>query len=362
MGDIMQKEKRDKRVKMGKTGERGKKREEEEAGKKGGRREKGGKEGEKGEREKEGKEEPLIGFIGQGFIGKNYADDFVRRGYKVVRYARGAEFAKNKIKIKECDIVFIAVPTPSTPKGFDYSIVESALPLVGKGKRAVIKSTILPGTTETLQKKFPDIFIFHSPEFLREASAAHDAAHPDRNIVGIPKDTDVYQQKAREILSVLPHASYEAVLPVREAELVKYAGNCLLYAKVVFGNLLYDVVQQFGGNWERIRDAVAADPRIGRSHLDPIHKSGHSERAGRGAGGHCFIKDFAAFSRLYRERVRDPLGQKILDALRDKNNALLCASGKDVDLLKGVYGRARSVRGSSQITSTKLQTISNTET
>ena len=87
MGDIMQKEKRDKRVKMGETGKMGK-------------------------REKEGKEEPLIGFIGQGFIGKNYADDFVRRGYKVVRYARGAEFAKNKIKIKECDIVFIAVPTP----------------------------------------------------------------------------------------------------------------------------------------------------------------------------------------------------------------------------------------------------------
>src|SRR3989344_2783080 len=93
---------------------------------------------------------PLIGFIGQGFIGKNYADDFENRGYTVIRYATRPEFAKNKERIKDCDIVFIAVPTPTTPKGFNYSIVEDVLSLVGRGKAAVIKSTILPGTTERL--------------------------------------------------------------------------------------------------------------------------------------------------------------------------------------------------------------------
>ena len=89
-----------------------------------------------------------IGFIGQGWIGKNLADHFDRRGFEITRYAKEPEFESNKDAIAECDVVFIAVPTPSTPTGFDDRILRSVLPLVGKGKTAVIKSTILPGTTD----------------------------------------------------------------------------------------------------------------------------------------------------------------------------------------------------------------------
>ena len=64
-----------------------------------------------------------IGFVGQGWIGKHYADNFEARGYMVVRYALEEPYVKNKEKIKECGIVFIAVPTPTSPKGFDASIV-----------------------------------------------------------------------------------------------------------------------------------------------------------------------------------------------------------------------------------------------
>ncbi len=59
-----------------------------------------------------------IGFIGQGFIGKSYADDLERRGKKVVRYSLEEPYIKNKDRIRDCDIVFIAVPTPTTPEGF----------------------------------------------------------------------------------------------------------------------------------------------------------------------------------------------------------------------------------------------------
>ncbi|MCK5027249.1 MAG: hypothetical protein KAS07_02425, partial [Candidatus Pacebacteria bacterium] len=109
---------------------------------------------------------PKIGFIGQGWIGKNYADDFKNRGYSVVRYAKEKPYDINKDKIAKCDIVFIAVPTPTTPEGFDDSTLRKVIKLVGKGKTAVIKSTVLPGTTESIQKENPNIFIFHSPEFL----------------------------------------------------------------------------------------------------------------------------------------------------------------------------------------------------
>ena len=73
--------------------------------------------------------------------------------------------------------------------------------------------------------------------------------------------------------------------------------------------------------------------RIGRTHLDPIHKSG------RGAGGNCFIKDFAAFKKLYKEKVDEDLpGVITLHSIESKNIDLLLDSNKDLDLLKGVYG------------------------
>ena len=273
-----------------------------------------------------------IGFIGQGYIGKNYADDFERRGFEVVRYAREEPYIANKEKIKGCDIVFIAVPTPTTQKGFDDSILRDVLSLVGEGKIAVIKSTLLPGTTESIQETFSNLFVMHSPEFLTEVTAAENAASPDRNIVGIPKDTDEYREKAKQVLHILPKAPYETVCSAREAELIKYGGNCWFYFKVVFINMLYDLARERGCDWETMRDALAADPRIGRTHLDPVHQGG------RGAGGHCFIKDFAAFSELYKSVIDDSLGHKVLESIRDKNIDLLMQSKKDLDLLEDVYG------------------------
>src|SRR3989442_732670 len=128
---------------------------------------------------------PRIGFIGQGFVGKNHADDFERRGYEVIRYSLEEQFIKNKEKIFTCDIVFIAVPTTTIFENFDDRVVRGAVALVAPTKIAAIKSTVLPGTTRKIQSYFPDRIVLHVPEFLSEATAARDAAFPDRNIVGI---------------------------------------------------------------------------------------------------------------------------------------------------------------------------------
>ncbi|MDD2807876.1 MAG: hypothetical protein PHW95_05165 [Patescibacteria group bacterium] len=281
-----------------------------------------------------------IGFIGQGWIGKNYADDFEKRGFEVVRYALEEPHIHNGDKIVECDIVFIAVPTPTTPSGFDDSILRQAIKKIGKGKIAVIKSTILPGITESIQADNPDSFILHSPEFLRESSAARDAANPNRNIIGIPLDNEAYRQAAQTVLSVLPKAPFELVCPAKEAELIKYMGNSFLYLKVVYINMLYDLAKAMDCDWDIVAEAFAADPRIGGSHLKPVHASGHldSVKSGRGAGGHCFIKDYAALTELYKKMVDDEIGHKTLNAIRDKNIDLLVSSSKDLDLLEGVYG------------------------
>lgn len=274
-----------------------------------------------------------IGFIGQGWIGKNYADDFEKRGYNVVRYGMEGAHVNNGNKIKECDIVFIAVPTPSTIEGFDDSIIREVIKLIGKGKIAVIKSTILPGTTESIQKENPDIYIMHSPEFLTETTAEFDAANPNRNIIGIPKDTDEFRDKARDVMRVLPKAAYEKICSAHDAELVKYGGNCFLYFKVIYANLFYDIAQKLGCDWDAISEMISADPRIGPSHMKPTHQKG------RGAGGNCFIKDFAAFAKMYKKLINnDEHGHKVLDSLQKKNIKLLLGSKKDLDLLKGVFG------------------------
>lgn len=273
-----------------------------------------------------------IGFIGQGWIGKHYANDFEARGYDVVRYALETPYLENKDNIKDCDITFIAVPTPTTPEGFDSSFVTDALTNIGVSKIAVIKSTTKPGLVSELQKKFPHCIVLHSPEFLVEKTAAYDAANPSRNIVGMPLDTPEYRDAAERVLSVLPPAPYNSVMNSLDSELVKYAGNCFLYTKVLFMNTLYDLVSKSGGDWAHVRDALINDPRIGASHTEPIHDTG------RGAGGHCFIKDFEAFRQYYKELVGDDEAFALMTDAVLYNNRLLIESSKDLDLLQGVYG------------------------
>jgi UDP-glucose 6-dehydrogenase len=275
----------------------------------------------------------LIGFIGQGWIGKAYADNFEERGYDVVRYSLEKPWVQNKNRIKECDIVFIAVWTPTTPQGFDISVVKSVLPLVGKGKIAVIKSTILPGTTAELQKKFPDKIVLFSPEFLSISSHVHDAAHPFANLVGMPVEDSKHYLAAERVMRTLPKAPYSSICKSAEAEIFKYSHNASGYTQVILFNLMYDLGQKFGVNWDVVNRAIQADPLISNRYSNPIHKSG------RGAGGGCFIKDIAALrSHVKKHMPGDKLALKVFEAMEAKNMQLLTSTEKDLDLLESVYG------------------------
>lgn len=280
-----------------------------------------------------------IGFIGQGFIGKNYADDFENRGFEVVRYSLEEPYIKNKDSITTCDVVFIAVPTPTTPQGSDDSILKSVIPLVGGGKITVIKSTILPGSTEMLQELFPEKILLHSPEFLVESTAALDAAKPTRNIIGITQKTETHQSAAETVLSILPTAPYSLITTSRESELIKYTANCFLYTKVLFANMFFDIAKSYGCEWDNIQESLAADPRIGPSHLKVNDVSRHpGATSGRGAGGHCFIKDFAAIRIAYENLPQyDDDWLLLLKTMEKKNISLLKQTGKDLDILKNVY-------------------------
>lgn len=284
------------------------------------------------------RQELLIGFIGQGFVGKSYADDFERRGHTIIRYALEEPYRANKAALKDAHVVFIAVPTPTNPTGFDLSIVEASLRLVGEGRIAVIKSTILPGATRRLQKKFPRIVILFSPEFLNAATAAQDAASPFANIIGVPHRSDEHLAAAELVHSILPQAPFVHTCLSDEAEVYKYAHNVAGYMQVLTYNLMYDMAQKHGAQWEPIQQALEADPMVSNWYIKPVHKSG------RGAGGPCFIKDTAAFAYHYEKTVGHPAGVAFLKAAQEKNLALLASTEKDLDLLAGVYGTAAVAR------------------
>lgn len=274
-----------------------------------------------------------IGFIGQGWVGKNYADYFQEQGFLVVRYSLDKKYIGNADKIKDCDIVFIAVPTPTTPRGFDDKNLRQSMNRVGRGKIAVIKSTVLPGTTESIQREYKGIFVFHSPEFLRRNSARHDIEYPDRNIIGLPINDKKYQKRVKDILHILPKAPFHLICSSKEAELIKYASNSFLYTKVVFANIFYDISLQLKCNFNIVKNGLAADVRIGKSHLEIV------DEKGRGAGGDCLAKDFSAMVKFYKKEFGRTLDFNVLKSIESKNIELLIKSKKDIPLLLSIYGK-----------------------
>jgi UDPglucose 6-dehydrogenase len=300
------------------------------------------------------KEEILIGFIGQGFIGKSYADDFGERGYKVVRYSLEPEYIINKEKIKECDLVFIAVNagtkplagelrSDGTPKTyFDDKNIKEAVTLAKPGAVVVIKSTMQPGLTRKLQELHTDRTIMHSPEFLTEVTAKEDAKKPLRNIIGVTEMSDELVSLADEILTLFPHSEYTKVMKSEEAELVKYGANAFLFVKILFANVYYDLVKKYDADWNLIRDAIGVDPRITPHHMDlKIKTDPEGVYNRRGAGRSCFIKDMAALSELYAENFGEEnnLNLNIIRAMEYKNADLLRSHNRYVDILESVYGK-----------------------
>lgn len=274
-----------------------------------------------------------IGYIGQGWIGKHYADNSEARGFEVVRYSLEEPFVQNRDKIADCTIVFIAVPTPTKPTGFDFSILEETLSVPGKGAIVVIKSTLLPGLTEKFQEQHPELVLLHSPEFLREATAKQDTDNPARNIIGMAQDTPAHRAAARRVLDILPKAPFEQICLSKESEMIKYVSNTLPFTKIIFLNMIYDLCQKLGCDYGQIKLAMQNDPMISNHHLEPVHKTG------RGAGGDCLIKDFAALRFFVEDNNLDEEYIALLKQFEKINKGLLRSTNKDLGLLEGVYGK-----------------------
>lgn len=213
---------------------------------------------------------------------------------------------------QKAQAIFLALPTPpQADGGADLSIIKQVAAdlstIMPKHFCVVInKSTVPVGTAETVKniiaKHTPnDQFdVVSNPEFLREGHAIKDFMEPERIVIGVTNDQSekvmrgVYQK-------FIDDGRLFMVTNPKTAELVKYAANTFLVAKISFMNEISQLCERMGANVDMVREAMGADSRIGSKFL----------YAGIGAGGSCFPKDVRALKKMSEDYNYD---FKILNA------------------------------------------------
>ncbi|MHA1693973.1 MAG: UDP-glucose dehydrogenase family protein [Candidatus Helarchaeota archaeon] len=294
-----------------------------------------------------------IGIIGLGYVGFISAVGFALKGYKVkcvdilennVKMANNGEVpffepnlrenlgkvleskrfsaSKDYTILKDTDISFICVGTPSLKTGeIDLKYIKSSAENLGKvlGTMdhfhvAVVKSTVVPGTTEEvvlpILEKFSgkkcgvDFSIAMTPEFLKEGDAMNDFLNPDRTVIGAS------DQRTANLLKNLFMQLGGKILIVRNprtAEMIKYANNTFLAMKISFINELANISRTIGGiDINEVAQGIGLDQRI----------SGKFLKAGCGFGGSCFPKDVKAIKEFAKNRGYNPI---LINAILDVN-------------------------------------------
>jgi len=191
--------------------------------------------------------------------------------------------------VRNSDVIFVAVGTPSKDSGeTDLSQVETVAMQIGRAmdryKVVVNKSTVPVGTGEfvreviTRHQPVPIEFdVVSNPEFLREGSAIEDTLRPDRIVIGAP--TQQVAMTLVELYAPLERPMIITDLP--SAEVIKYASNAFLAAKISFINAIGNICEAAGADVSQVMKGVGLDSRIGLNFLQP----------GLGYGGSCFPKD-----------------------------------------------------------------------
>jgi UDPglucose 6-dehydrogenase len=212
-------------------------------------------------------------------------------------------------------VIFLAVGTPTTPSGAaDLSAVFDVAAAIGKAmdryKVIVTKSTVPVGTAtkirEIVKKHTKQPFdVVSNPEFLKQGAAVEDFLKPDRVVVGAddPRPAEIL----RELYSPFVRTGNPVmIVDIQTAEILKYAANAFLAARISFMNEIANLCEQVGADVDMVRKGLASDSRIGPAFLFP----------GVGYGGSCFPKDTRALIETGKENNYD---MKILQAVHEVN-------------------------------------------
>ena len=233
-----------------------------------------------------------IGIIGNGFVGNSIAFGFSPT-HEIKVHDKDPKRNLNTIEeVLECDFIFVAVPTPMNEDGsISLKVVEKALQEISDkniiNNIVILKSTMVPGSTDSFIKQFPKLNIIFNPEFLTERTAKLDFLTQARIILGGSKT--LTNHVAKLFKERFMH-TYIIETDTITAEMVKYMNNVFFATKVSIMNEMKMMCDAIGANWNEALKGFAADQRIGDSHL---HVPGPDGKMG--FGGSCFPKDINAF-------------------------------------------------------------------
>lgn len=233
-----------------------------------------------------GKPRKKIGIVGHGYVGQGMEKLFKDR-YEIRIYDPGYPDSNTKEEINQCDLAVVCVPTPmKDDRSCDTSIVEDSIKWL-ETPVIWVRSTIEPGTTESLKKKYNKRIVF-SPEYLGQSSYwTPYSFHTDEKEMpyiifgGDKKDTQYVIKFVAPILG--PTKQYPQT-DATTAEVVKYMENTFFALKVTFANEMFDICKAIGLDFYEVRDLWTLDPR-----LNPMHTMVFEDN--RGYGGKCFPKD-----------------------------------------------------------------------
>lgn len=280
-----------------------------------------------------------IGIIGYGFVGRATGEGFATSPKNEVFWYDKFKESPNTLEevIEKSDFIFICLPTPMHRdySGMDMSIVEGVIDEVaskisGTDKILVIKSTVLPGVSQSLQDKYPKINLAMNPEFLTQKNANGDFLNPARTVIGVRnKEMGMRIQKLYE--TILPKNHKYFITGQTEAEIIKYMSNLMLASKTLLANEFFALSEKVGADYSKVFKAVEADPRIG-SHLSVPGPDGDL-----GFGGACFPKDILGLLAFAKEKNID---MSALNAIWEKN--LKIRKNRDWEHMDNAFGRGAS--------------------
>ncbi|MBI2957382.1 MAG: UDP-glucose/GDP-mannose dehydrogenase family protein, partial [Chloroflexi bacterium] len=217
------------------------------------------------------------------------------------------------------DVVFICVGAGTNPRdcSVDLSAVEQVAVglerVVRGGQTVVVKSTVPPGTSEDVILRHlerngkhagRDFELCMNPEFLSEGRAVEDFMAPDRIVIG----ERVRGSGDRLVELYRPSRAPVIRVDLKTAEMIKYASNAFLAAKISLVNELGNICKSLGIDMYRVAEAMAYDDRIGSKFLN----------SGAGFGGSCFPKDLRALISIARQSGYVP---GLLKAVEEVNQA-----------------------------------------
>jgi UDPglucose 6-dehydrogenase len=246
-------------------------------------------------------------------------EELVRRNVKADRLHFTTSYEE---AIGDADFAFIAVGTPSDVDGqadlrYVRMAAESIAEVMDHYLVIINKSTVPVGTGDWVadvirnrRPDAPDFDVVSCPEFLREGSAITDFMSPDRVILGSTN------RDAAEMVAQLhlPLRTTIMITDLRTAEMVKYASNAFLAAKISFINEIANICEALGADVKEVAYGMGLDKRIGHYFLD----------AGLGWGGSCFPKDVKALASMAEIEGRHPhLLHAVMDINRDQRYAPL---------------------------------------